>query len=72
MKENSPINTVVGSLTTSDPDNLHKARQTFSYRIVDSANGRFKVDGDVVKVLHPADSFFIFVSISLVICCYLG
>ncbi|XP_062505201.1 protocadherin Fat 4-like isoform X3 [Corticium candelabrum] len=53
VKENSPINTVVGSLTTSDPDNLHKARQTFSYRIVDSANGRFKVDGDVVKVNVP-------------------
>jgi hypothetical protein len=50
VKENSPLDTVVGSLTTSDPDNSHITRQTFSYRIVDSANGRFKVDGSVVKV----------------------
>ena len=42
----------MGSLTTSDPDNSHGVRQTFSYRIVDSANGRFKVDGSVVKVPH--------------------
>lgn len=56
VKENSPINTVVGSLTTSDPDNSHKVWQTFSYRIVDSANGRFKVDGNVVKVPHFTDS----------------
>lgn len=52
MKENSPLDMVVGSLTTSDPDNSHTSRQTFSYKIVDSANGRFKVDGSVVKVSY--------------------
>ena len=41
----------MGSLNTSDPDNSHVIRQTFSYSVVDSANGRFKVDGNVVKVL---------------------
>ena len=50
VAENSAIDTVVGTLATTDPDNLKSVRQTFTYTIIDSAAGRFKVDKGVVKV----------------------
>ena len=46
MPENSAENTVVGALTTSDED----LNQRFTYSLTDSADGRFKIEGDSVKV----------------------
>ena len=40
------LNTVVGAIKTSDPDTA----QTFRYSLLDSAGGRFKLDGSTVKV----------------------
>ena len=50
VTENGALNTVVGTLTATDPDNFKSVRQTFTYTIIDSAAGRFKVDKGVVKV----------------------
>lgn len=51
IDENSGANTVVGTLTTSDPDNLGKtAWQTFTYSLIDPAGGRFKLDSNTIKV----------------------
>ncbi|NET29942.1 cadherin domain-containing protein [Okeania sp. SIO1I7] len=46
IAENSVNNTVVGNLTTSDPD----AGDTHSYQLLDDANGRFALDGDQIVV----------------------
>lgn len=46
VAENATNNTVVGTLTTTDPD----VGDTFTYTLVDSANGRFKVVGDNIQV----------------------
>ena len=46
VPENSAENTVVGALTTSDED----LNQRFTYSLADSADGRFKIEGDSVKV----------------------
>ena len=46
MNENSNKGTTVGSLSTSDPD----ANQKHTYTLVDSANGRFLVNGDKIQV----------------------
>lgn len=40
------MDTVVGNLTTSDDD----VDQTHTYQLVDSAGGRFKISGSLVKV----------------------
>ena len=50
VPENSNANAMVGKLSTVDPDNSHKDRQTFSYSLLNGASGRFKLDGNVVKV----------------------
>jgi hypothetical protein len=50
LRENPKIFTVVGRLTTTDPDNSHDTVQTFIYKLMDSANGRFRIEGDIVKV----------------------
>ena len=50
VPENKGAGTVIGTLSTKDPDNSKKIRQTFTYTLLDSANGRFRLDGDVVKV----------------------
>ena len=50
VPENKGAGTVIGRLSTKDPDNSRKIRQTFTYTLLDSANGRFRLDGDVVKV----------------------
>ena len=44
--ENSPLNTVIGTLSTVDPDNS----QTFTYTLLDGDSGRFRLDGAVLKV----------------------
>ncbi|NEQ73911.1 MAG: hemolysin [Okeania sp. SIO2C9] len=46
IAENSVNNTVVGNLTTDDPD----AGDTHSYQLVDDADGRFGLDGDQIVV----------------------
>ena len=50
VPENSAKGTLVGSLTTTDPDNQATVRQTFTYTLINSADGRFEIDGNVVKV----------------------
>ena len=44
--ENSPMNMVIGTLSTVDPDNS----QTFTYTLLDDVSGRFRLDGAVLKV----------------------
>ena len=51
IPENSGSDYLVGTLTTSDPDNAKKKWQSFTYTLLDTAGGRFKVDGDKIKVL---------------------
>jgi len=46
VDENSDVDTVVGKLGTADPDN----GQSYSYTLLDGAGGRFKIQGDLVKV----------------------
>lgn len=46
VDENSDVDTVVGMLSTADPDN----GQTYSYSMLDGAGGRFKIQGNLVKV----------------------
>jgi hypothetical protein len=46
IDENSPNGTVIGTLTTTDPD----ANNTFSYSLVDNANGRFGINGNQLIV----------------------
>ncbi|WP_293086220.1 cadherin domain-containing protein, partial [Okeania sp. SIO3B5] len=46
IEENSNNNTVVGNLTTSDPD----AGDTHTYQLLNDANGRFALDGDQIVV----------------------
>ena len=46
IKENSGVDTSVGNLATSDED----TGQNHTYRLMDSADGRFKIDGRVLKV----------------------
>ncbi|XP_052104048.1 protocadherin Fat 4-like isoform X4 [Mytilus californianus] len=44
--EMSAVGTVVGNLVTEDPDK----NQTFTYELTDNADGRFVVEGNVLKV----------------------
>ena len=46
VAENSDQDTVVGTLTTSDPD----SGQNFTYSLLNNARGRFKIVGSTVKV----------------------
>ena len=46
IAENSDNNTVVGNLTTSDPD----AGDTHTYELLNDANGRFALDGDQIVI----------------------
>ncbi|XP_065192577.1 cadherin-23-like [Sycon ciliatum] len=51
IDENSPSNTAIGALSTLDPDNTGKVPwQTFSYALLGTAGGRFKIDAGVLKV----------------------
>lgn len=54
VDENSPVGTTVGSLQTTDPDNersrqIQTATQTHTYTLLDSAQGRFKIENGIVK-----------------------
>ena len=46
LEENSPDNFAIGLLTSVDPDQ----NDTFTYMLLDDAGGRFKLDGQVLKV----------------------
>ena len=46
VDENSDVDTEVGALSTADPDN----GQSYSYTLLDGASGRFKIQGNRVKV----------------------
>ena len=48
MDENSDVDTILGVLSTTDLDN----GQTYSYSLLDSAGGRFKIQGNFVKVSY--------------------
>ena len=48
--ENSAQGTTVGILSASDPDNHNQTRQRVTYSLLDSAGGRFRIDGNTVKV----------------------
>ena len=46
VNENSDVNVLVGTLTSLDQD----TSQSHKYQLLDSASGRFKVDGNELKV----------------------
>lgn len=46
MDENSDMDTLVGSLTALDQDNSQK----HTFKLLNSASGRFKVQGNKIKV----------------------
>jgi hypothetical protein len=46
VPENSATGTTVGTLSTTDPD----VGETFTYTLLDSADGRFAIDGDQLVV----------------------
>jgi Ca2+-binding RTX toxin-like protein len=50
VAENSANGTVVGSLSTTDPD----AGETFTYTLVDNAGGRFALSGSTVTVANSS------------------
>ena len=50
VNENSARGTVVGYLTAVDPDSKDVPRQKFTYSLLDNAENRFEIDGNVVKV----------------------
>ncbi|TRT44375.1 MAG: tandem-95 repeat protein, partial [Microcystis aeruginosa Ma_QC_C_20070703_M131] len=48
VDENSPNNTVIGVLNTTDPD----VNDTFTYTLLDNANGRFTIVGNELRVAN--------------------
>eukprot|EP00117_Sycon_ciliatum_P021146 scpid22649/ scgid18623/ Cadherin-related tumor suppressor; Protein fat len=50
VNENSPLDEIIGSFSTLDPDNYASARQTFTYALVDTAQGRFKLSSGKLQV----------------------
>ena len=44
------MDSVVGQLTATDPDNARSPRQTHTYALTSDAGGRFAVDGDSLVV----------------------
>src|SRR5262249_2845110 len=49
VPENSPTDTFVADLSTSDPD-LGREGDAFTYTMVNSAGGRFKIVGSQIRV----------------------
>ncbi|HPM85381.1 MAG TPA: cadherin repeat domain-containing protein, partial [Candidatus Anammoximicrobium sp.] len=54
VPENSPGGTLIGLLTTEDPD----PDETLTYTLLDDAGGRFEIDGDQLVVAAGADLDF--------------
>ena len=55
LEENAPGGTVVGVLSTEDPD---AGDDAFTYVLLDDAGGRFEIDGDRIVVAEGADLDF--------------
>ena len=47
VDENSGENTIVGTFTTTDDD----VSQRYTYNLVQSADGRFKIERNILKVV---------------------
>ena len=53
INENSPLNAFIGVMVGIDPDNFRQSgRQTLTYSLIDSANGLFKLDQDILRVSY--------------------
>ena len=53
INENSPLNAFIGVMVGLDPDNFRQSgRQTLTYSLIDSANGLFKLDQDILRVSY--------------------
>lgn len=50
VRENSGAGTTIGNMSVTDPDNAKPPLQTFTYALLESAGGRFRLDNNVVKV----------------------
>ena len=50
VRENCKQYTVVGSFSAGDPDNTPIIRQSFTYSLVTSGDGRFLLDKNILKV----------------------
>ena len=61
MDENSDVDTVVGMLSTADLDK----GQTYSYSLLDSAGGRFKIQGNFLKVRKLYNRLFCLLRLNL-------
>ena len=55
--ENSDKDTVIGSLLVDDPDNHVEVTQTFSFVMISSGGGRFKVEDGQIKVCQVLKIF---------------
>jgi type VI protein secretion system component Hcp len=55
VNENSPSNTLIGSLSVSDPDDGNQA----TYQLMDAAGGRFKLAGTSLNQVAVADGTLI-------------
>ncbi|XP_074662803.1 protocadherin Fat 4-like [Tubulanus polymorphus] len=49
ISEAATPETVIGTISTDDPDNKNANIQTFTYSLSDSANGLFYIDGHLLK-----------------------
>ncbi|XP_064622227.1 protocadherin Fat 4-like isoform X2 [Lineus longissimus] len=56
IDENSPADTVIGTLQGKDPDNMKKQRQNLAYTLVDDADGRFKIVDGIKVVVAAANT----------------
>ncbi|KAK3580860.1 hypothetical protein CHS0354_032921 [Potamilus streckersoni] len=57
VAENAMPDFLIGTLTSTDPDNLKADVQTFTYKLVDDAEKRFKVEGNKIMVSEPNFNF---------------
>ncbi|MGE3992160.1 Ig-like domain-containing protein [Pseudorhodoplanes sp.] len=55
VEELSPIGTVVGTLTTTDPDAADQSQSVFTYELIDDAGGRFAIVGNQLVVNGDID-----------------
>ncbi|KAL3873180.1 hypothetical protein ACJMK2_036328 [Sinanodonta woodiana] len=57
VSENAKLNFLIGTLTSTDPDNLKADVQTFTYKLLDDAEKRFKLEGYTIMVSKPNFNF---------------
>jgi len=51
IAENSAVGALVGALSATDPD----SGETFAYQLLDDANGRFRLNGNLIEVAGGLD-----------------